>query len=68
MVREFSKLKTTVHCAKREFEVRRQWSFIVWRLGLYTLLQSPILHGVWHTKGRSGGGRILRDSRAIVLQ
>ena len=28
----------------------------------------PILYGVWHTNGRSRGGRILRESRAIVLQ
>ena len=25
-------------------------------LGLYTILPSPILYGVWHTKGGLGGG------------
>ena len=39
------------------------------RLDLYTILPSPILYGVWHTKGGgSVGGRILRNGRAIVLQ
>jgi len=38
------------------------------RLGLYTILLLPILYGVWHTKGRSRGGRILPNRRAIVLQ
>jgi len=37
-------------------------------IGLYTILPSPILYGVWHKKGRSVGGRILRNGRAIVLQ
>jgi len=37
-------------------------------LGLNTILLVPILYGVWHTKGRSRGGRILPNSRAIVLQ
>jgi len=37
-------------------------------VGLYTILLLPILYGVWHTNGRSkGGGRILPNSRAIVL-
>jgi len=36
--------------------------------GLYTILLLPILYGVWHTNGRSRRGRILHDSRAIVLQ
>jgi len=36
-------------------------------LGLNKRLQSPILYGVWHTKGRSRKGRILPNSRAIVL-
>jgi len=34
----------------------------------FTILPSPILYGVWHTKARSVGGRILRNGRAIVLQ
>jgi len=38
------------------------------RVGLYTILLLPILDGVWHTNGRSRGGRMLRDSRAIVVQ
>ena len=25
------------------------------QFGLYTILQLPILYGVWHTQGRSGG-------------
>jgi len=37
-------------------------------VGLYTILLLPILYGVWHTSGRSRGGRILHDSRATVLQ
>ena len=36
--------------------------------GFYTILPLPILYGVWHIKGGSGGGRVLRISRAIVLQ
>jgi len=36
-------------------------------IGLYTTLPSVILYGVWHTKGESVGGRILRNGRAIVL-
>ena len=37
-------------------------------LGVYTILPLPILSGVWHTNGRSRGGRILPKRRAIVLQ
>jgi len=37
-------------------------------VGLYTILPSPILYGVWHRRGRSAGGHILRNGRAIVLQ
>ena len=37
-------------------------------LGLYTIFQLLVLYGVWHTKGGSGGRRILRNSRAMVLQ
>jgi len=36
-------------------------------VGLYTILPLPILCGVWHKKGVSVGGRILRNGRAIVL-
>ena len=38
------------------------------RIGLYTILQLPILYGVWQTQGGSEGERILPNSRAIVLQ
>jgi len=38
------------------------------RLGLYTILPSPIVYGAWHTKEGSVGGRILRNGRALVLQ
>jgi len=31
------------------------------------LTRLPILYGVWHTQGGSGGGRTLRISRAIAL-
>jgi len=37
------------------------------RFGLYTILPSPILYGVWHSKEGSVGGRVLRNGRAIVL-
>jgi len=37
-------------------------------LGLYTILPSPILHGIWHAKGGLVVGRVLRNRRAIVLQ
>ena len=37
-------------------------------IGLYTLLLLPIVYGLWHTKGRSRGRRILPNSRAKVLQ
>jgi len=36
--------------------------------GLHTPLSLSIVYGVWHTQGGSGGGRILRNGRAIVLQ
>ena len=36
--------------------------------GLYTILPLPLLYGVLHTHGGSGGGRILRIRRAIALQ
>jgi len=38
------------------------------QLGLNTILPSPILYDVWHTKGGSGGRHTLRNRRAIVLQ
>jgi len=38
------------------------------QLGLYTISPLPKVYGVWHTKGKPGGGRILRKGRAIVLQ
>jgi len=36
--------------------------------GVYTVLPLPILYGVWHTKGGSGGGRTLRNRCARALQ
>ena len=37
--------------------------------GLYTILPLPILYGVYGIPtGGSGGGRILRNSRAMVLR
>ena len=36
-------------------------------LGVYTILPSSILYGVWHRHGGSVAGRILRNGRAIVL-
>jgi len=36
--------------------------------GIYMILPLPILYGVLHTHGGSGGSRILRIRRAIVLQ
>jgi len=57
-------------CLKRESELQ----FTRWREGSLrpswpsTRLPLPILYGVWHTKEGSGGARILRNSRAIVLQ
>jgi len=37
-------------------------------LGLCTILLLTIVYGVWHTKERSRGGRVLPSSRAILLQ
>jgi len=37
-------------------------------VGLYTTLLLLVLYGVWHTKGRFEGGRVLPNSRAMVLQ
>jgi len=37
-------------------------------LSLYSILPIPLVYGVWHTKGGLGGGRILRNRQAIVLQ
>ena len=31
------------------------------QVGLYTILPSSILYGVWHTKGGEVGGRMLRN-------
>jgi len=36
--------------------------------GRYTILLLSMLYVVWHTQGVSGGRRILRNRRAIVLQ
>jgi len=36
--------------------------------GLYTILPLPILYGVWHKQEGSGGRRVLRNRRAIILQ
>jgi len=47
---------------------RRQQPWLTIELGLYKILSLPILYGVWHTQGRSRGGLILRNRRAIVLQ
>ena len=48
---------------------RSQYSYRGSEVGLHTILLSAILYGVWHTKGRSGGGgHILPNGRAIVLQ
>jgi len=38
------------------------------QVGRYMILVLPMLYGVWHTKGRYRGVRILPNSRAIVLQ
>jgi len=38
------------------------------QIGLHTILPLPIWYGVRHTNGGLDGGRILRNSRAIVLQ
>ena len=38
------------------------------QLGLCRILPTPILYGVWHTKGGLRRDRILRSSRAILLQ
>ena len=43
------------------------WSSLL-HFGLYTVLPSPILYSVWHTAWFGGGGRMLRNGRAIVLQ
>jgi len=44
-------------------------SFVpTWWGGLDTTLLLPILYGVCHTKEGSGGGRIMPNSRAIVLK
>jgi len=37
-------------------------------IGLYTISSRPISYSVWLTKGGSGRSRLLRNSRAIVLQ
>ena len=36
------------------------------QVGLHTILPLPTLYGVWHTKGGSGGGRKLCNSRAKI--
>ena len=40
---------------------------IALQFGLYTILPSPTLYGVWHKKEGSVGERILRNGRAIVM-
>ena len=39
----------------------------VQQVGLYMILLSPILYGVWHSEG-AVGGHTLRNGRANVLQ
>jgi len=60
-------LVTTLIVCPPPYEVRAATWPVVW-VSLYTILLLPILYGVWHTKERSRGGRILPNSRAIVLQ
>ena len=50
-----------------EVEARRAAEAAL-EVGLYTILPPPIVYGVWHEKGGSVGGRILRDGHAIVLR
>ena len=45
----------------------RLFPFVV-LVSLYTILLLPILFGRWHTDGRSREGRILPNSRAIVMR
>ena len=54
--------------ARRGRAVESGASRAVEQLGLYTILLLPILYGVWHTQGGSGGGRIFPNHRAVVLQ
>ena len=65
--RERDALLPLVRCVS---ESRFVWLEFGLRFGLYTIWQLPILYGgwIWHTQGGSGGGRILRNSRATVLQ
>jgi len=62
---KFALLRSTIHVAKKKKKSKNQTHT---ELGLYTILWLPILYGVWHTKGRSRGGRISPNSCAIVLQ
>jgi len=49
-------------------DIPHRTSYLRLQLGLYTILQSLILYGVWHTPGVRCGGRILSNGRAMVLQ
>jgi len=48
--------------------VQTELCLSVWRVGPYTTLLLPMVYGVWHKKESSRGGRIIPNSRAIVLQ
>jgi len=56
------------HPAGGEPLPRRTPVFTAPLFGLYTILPSPIVYGVWHKHGGSVKGGILRNGRAIVLQ
>jgi len=62
-------LDAIVQVSSELFAARCHRLFDRRRCGLHTILLLPILHGVWHTQGRSrGGGLILPNSRALVMQ
>jgi len=63
----FERSSYHTHTTQAEHRVERS-SAEALGVRLYTILSLPILYGVWHTQGGSGGGRMLRKSRAIVLQ
>jgi len=52
-------------CSRRRSKHVERQSSCGLQVGLYTILPSPILYGVWHKGGGSVGGRILRNGRAI---
>ena len=62
------RVRTCIQASGGMWEVRYHGGNYGQHFGLQTILPSPIVYGVCHTKGGSVGGCISRNSRAVVVQ